>query len=291
MEKEQMKQRIQDTIYVTIGAFILALAVNIVYLPNQIVAGGASGLSIVLNDLFGWDVAMTLYAINVPLLALCFLLLGKEVGLKTIYGSLVNPFFIWMTASVPPLTNNIFLAALYGGILTGVGLGLVFRGNASTGGSAIVTQIVHKFTNMSLGVAVFVVDGIIIATALFAFPKDSVLFSVISLFIIGRVVDRIQVGMSRSKNLFIISKKYEDIHQLFIKELDKGVTLVPIEGGYTNEPGKLIMAVIPESDFVQVKEAILAIDEAAFFVSLEASEVNGRGFSLKRIMEDYSVDV
>lgn len=286
-----MKQRIQDTIYVTIGAFILALAVNIVYLPNQIVAGGASGLSIVLNDLFGWDVAMTLYAINVPLLALCFLLLGKEVGLKTIYGSLVNPFFIWMTASVPPLTNNIFLAALYGGILTGVGLGLVFRGNASTGGSAIVTQIVHKFTNMSLGVAVFVVDGIIIATALFAFPKDTVLFSVISLFIIGRVVDRIQVGMSRSKNLFIISKKYEAIHQLFIKELDKGVTLVPIEGGYTNEPGKLIMAVIPESDFVQVKEAILAIDEAAFFVSLEASEVNGRGFSLKRIMEDYSVDV
>ena len=286
-----MKQRIQDTIYVTIGAFILALAVNIVYLPNQIVAGGASGLSIVLNDLFGWDVAMTLYAINVPLLALCFLLLGKEVGLKTIYGSLVNPFFIWMTASVPPLTNNIFLAALYGGILTGVGLGLVFRGNASTGGSAIVTQIVHKFTSMSLGVAVFVVDGIIIATALFAFPKDTVLFSVISLFIIGRVVDRIQVGMSRSKNLFIISKKYEAIHQLFIKELDKGVTLVPIEGGYTNEPGKLIMAVIPESDFVQVKEAILAIDEAAFFVSLEASEVNGRGFSLKRIMEDYSVDV
>ena len=286
-----MKQRIQDTIYVTIGAFILALAVNIVYLPNQFVAGVASGLSIVLNDLFGWDVAMTLYAINVPLLALCFLLLGKEVGLKTIYGSLVNPFFIWMTASVPPLTNNIFLAALYGGILTGVGLGLVFRGNASTGGSAIVTQIVHKFTNMSLGVAVFVVDGIIIATALFAFPKDTVLFSVISLFIIGRVVDRIQVGMSRSKNLFIISKKYEDIHQLFIKELDKGVTLVPIEGGYTNEPGKLIMAVIPESDFVQVKEAILAIDEAAFFVSLEASEVNGRGFSLKRIMEDYSVDV
>lgn len=286
-----MKQRIQDTIYVTLGAFILALAVNIVYLPNQIVAGGASGLSIVLNDLFGWDVAMTLYAINVPLLVLCFLLLGKEVGLKTIYGSLVNPFFIWVTASVPPLTNNIFLAALYGGILTGLGLGLVFRGNASTGGSAIVTQIVHKYTNMSLGVAVFVVDGIIIATALFAFPQDTVLFSVISLFIIGRVVDRIQVGMSRSKNLFIISKKYQEIHHLFIKELDKGVTLVPIEGGYSNEAGKLIMAVIPESDFVKIKDAILTIDEAAFFVSLEASEVNGRGFSLKRIMEDYSVDV
>lgn len=286
-----MRQRMQDTIYVTLGAFVLALAVNIVYLPNQIVAGGASGLSIVLNDLFGWDVAMTLYAINIPLLVLCFLLLGKEVGLKTIYGSLVNPFFIWLTASLPPLTNNIFLAALYGGILTGVGLGLVFRGNASTGGSAIVTQIVNKYTNMSLGVAVFVVDGMIIATAFFAFSKDAILFSLISLFIIGRVVDRIQVGMSRSKNLFIISEKYDEIHTLFIKELDKGVTLLPIEGGFTNQPGKLLMTVIPERDFVAVKEAILRIDEAAFFVSLEASEVNGRGFSLKRIMEDYSVDV
>lgn len=287
----KINQRVQDTMYVTLGAFVLALAVNIVYLPNQIVAGGASGLSIILNALFGWDVAMTLYAINVPLLVLCFLLLGKEVGLKTIYGSLVNPFFIWLTASVPPLTNNIFLAALYGGILTGLGLGLVFRGNASTGGSAIVTQIVSKYFNMSLGVAVFIVDGIIIAGALFAFPKDTVLFSVISLFIIGRVVDRIQVGMSRSKNLFIISKKYEAIHTLFIKELDKGVTLIPIEGGFSKDAGNLLMTVIPERDFVQVKEAILAIDEAAFFVSLDASEVNGRGFSLKRIMEDYSVDV
>ncbi len=291
MKKQELVQRLKETLYVTLGAFILAISVNLIFLPNQIVAGGASGLSIVLNELFGWNVALTLYAINIPLLILCFLLLGKDVGFKTIYGSLINPFFIAITGSLPPLTNNIFLATLYGGVLTGIGLGLVFRGNASTGGSAIISQIVNKYFKISLGVSVFVVDGFVIATALFVFTKDTVLFSLISLFIIGRVIDRVQVGVLRSKNLFIISEKYEAIHQMFIKELDKGVTLLPIEGGYTQKQGKIIMTVIPEKEFMAIKEAILAIDETAFFVALDASEVNGRGFSVKRMMEDYSVEI
>ena len=291
MKKQEQVQRLKETLYVTLGAFILAISVNLIFLPNQIVAGGASGLSIVLNELFGWNVALTLYAINIPLLILCFLLLGKDVGFKTIYGSLINPFFIAITGSLPPLTNNIFLATLYGGVLTGIGLGLVFRGNASTGGSAIISQIVNKYFKISLGVSVFVVDGFVIATALFVFTKDTVLFSLISLFIIGRVIDRVQVGFLRSKNLFIISDKYEAIHQIFIKELDKGVTLLPIEGGYTQKQGKIIMTVIPEKEFMAIKEAILAIDETAFFVALDASEVNGRGFSVKRMMEDYSVEI
>ena len=291
MKEQEQVQRLKETLYVTLGAFILAISVNLIFLPNQIVAGGASGLSIVLNELFGWNVALTLYAINIPLLILCFLLLGKDVGLKTIYGSLINPFFIAITGSLPPLTNNIFLATLYGGVLTGIGLGLVFRGNASTGGSAIISQIVNKYFKISLGVSVFVVDGFVIATALFVFTKDTVLFSLISLFIIGRVIDRVQVGVLRSKNLFIISDKYEAIHQIFIKELDKGVTLLPIEGGYTQKQGKIIMTVIPEKEFMAIKEAILAIDETAFFVALDASEVNGRGFSVKRMMEDYSVEI
>lgn len=291
MKKQEQVKRLKESLYVTLGAFILAISVNLIFLPNQIVAGGASGLSIVLNELFGWNVALTLYAINIPLLMLCFLLLGKDVGLKTIYGSLINPFFIAITGSLPPLTNNIFLATLYGGVLTGIGLGLVFRGNASTGGSAIISQIVNKYFKISLGVSVFVVDGFVIATALFVFTKDTVLFSLISLFIIGRVIDRVQVGVLRSKNLFIISDKYEAIHQIFIKELDKGVTLLPIEGGYTQKQGKIIMTVIPEKEFMAIKEAILAIDETAFFVALDASEVNGRGFSVKRMMEDYSVEI
>jgi len=291
MNKFITKQRLQDTGYVIVGALLLAISINCFLLPNKIVAGGANGISVVLNHLFGWNLAVVLYAINIPLLILCFLLLGKETGVKTVFGSLIYPFFVGITAHIPVLTHNILLATLFGGVITGIGLGCVFRGNASTGGTAIISQIVHKYFHVSLGVAILFVDGLVILSALFAFDTDIVMFSIISLFLIGRVVDMVQVGLNRSKNVLIISQQYELIHRELTTTLDKGVTLIPIEGGYSQAPGKLLMTIISEKDFPAVKEAILAIDETAFCVVLNASEVHGRGFSLKKIADEYGVEV
>ena len=154
--------------------------------------------------------------------------------------------FVGITSGMPVLTHNIFLAALFGGIITGAGLGLVFRGNASTGGTAIISQIVNKYFKVSLGIAILFVDGLVILSAMYAFNADIVLFSLICLFTIGRVVDMIQVGLVRSKNVMIISPKYVAIQERLLRELDKGVTLVPIEGGYRNAKGMLLMTVIRE---------------------------------------------
>lgn len=284
------QQRVKDALYVTAGAFILAISINAVLLPNKLVAGGANGISIVFNYFFDISPAIVLYTINIPLLILCFLLLGKETGLKTIYGSLIYPFFVEITAGMPGLTHNVFLAALAGGIITGVGLGFVFRGNASTGGTAIISQIVNKYLKIPLGVAILFVDGLVILSAFFAFNADIVMYSLICLFIIGRMVDMIQVGLVRSKNVMIISPKYEEIQATLLRELDKGVTLVPIEGGYRNAKGMLLMTVIREKDFSRIKESILEIDEQAFLISMNASEVYGRGFSLKKVAESYGIE-
>ena len=291
MKRFVTKQRLQDAGYVIVGALLLAISINCFLLPNKIVAGGANGISVVLNHLFGWNLALVLYAINIPLLILCFLLLGKETGIKTVFGSLIYPFFVGITAHIPVITDNILLATLFGGVITGIGLGCVFRGNASTGGTAIVSQIVHKYFHVSLGVAILFVDGLVILSALFAFDTDVVMFSIISLFLIGRVVDMVQVGLNRSKNVMIISQQYELIHKELTTTLDKGVTLIPIEGGYSQAPGKLLMTIISEKDFPKVKEAVLAIDETAFCIVLNASEVHGRGFSLKKIADEYGVEV
>jgi uncharacterized membrane-anchored protein YitT (DUF2179 family) len=284
------KKQLQDTLYVTVGSFVLAVSINSILLPNKIVAGGANGISVVINYLFGWNPALILYAINLPLLLLCFALLGKEVGIKTIYGSLVYPFFVGITTNFPVLTHNIFLATLFGGILTGLGLGLEFRGNASTGGTAIISQIVNKYFKISLGISILFVDGLVILSALYVFNTDTVLFSLICLYIIGRVVDLVQVGFVRSKNVLIISPKYEQIREKILIDFDKGLTLIPIEGAYRKNQSMLMMTVISEKDFGRIKESILAIDEEAFIVSMNASEVFGRGFSLKKIAEDYGIE-
>ncbi|WP_375270052.1 YitT family protein [Enterococcus sp. DIV0212c] len=284
------KRQIQDTLYVTIGSFILAVSINSILLPNKIVAGGANGISVVINYLFGTNPALVLYAINLPLLVLCFLLLGKEVGIKTIYGSLIYPFFVGITTHLPVLTHNIFLATIFGGILTGIGLGLEFRGNASTGGTAIISQVVNKYFKVSLGVSILFVDGLVILSALFVFNTDTVLFSLICLYLIGRVVDLVQVGFVRSKNVLIISPKFAEIKEKILVDMDKGLTMIPIEGGYQKNPSMLMMTVISEKDFAKIKENVLAIDEEAFIVSMNASEVFGKGFSLKKIAEDYGIE-
>ncbi|BAL61824.1 YitT family protein [Melissococcus plutonius] len=284
MKKVIMNKKVKELLFVTLGSLVLAVSINSILLPNALVAGGANGISIVLNHLFGWNIALVLYAINIPLLLLCFLLLGKEVGIKTIYGSLVYPFFVGLTGNIPVLTHNILLAAIYGGILTGLGLGLEFKGNASTGGTAIISQIAHKYTKLPMGICVSIVDGMVILGALFAFNVNIVLFSLICLFIIGRVIDFVQAGLGRYKNLLVVSSKSLEIRATLIRELDKGVTIIPIEGGYQQEGKVMLMTVIKEKDYSAIQEKILEIDDQAFIVSMTANEVKGRGFSIQRIL-------
>lgn len=285
MKKLMKNMRFREIFLVTIGAFILALSINSILLPNLLVAGGANGLAVVLHALFNWNIAIVLYMINIPLLVLCFIFLGKQTGLKTIYGSMSYPFFVWLTSGVAPLTDNLFLATIYGGVVTGVGLGFVFRAEASTGGTAIISQIVHKYAKIPIGAAMSIVDGLVILTALIVFDTEIVLYSLICLFSIGRVVDAVQTGLGRYKNMLIISEKAPLLQQALLEQLDKGVTRIPIEGGFDKTSKTLLMTTIKERDYSMIREHLLAIDSEAFIVSMNASEVHGKGFSIKRIME------
>ena len=164
-----MKKRLKDLSLVTIGALIGAIGFNTMFLENNIASGGVGGLAISMNALFGWEPSTFVLFANIPLMVLCFFLLGKETFLKTIYGAWIFPTFISLTEPLPTLTTNPLLAALFGGIILGFGIGLVFQGNSSTGGTGILIQILNKYTPLPLGLLMALVDGLIVGIGFIAF--------------------------------------------------------------------------------------------------------------------------
>lgn len=275
-------KRVVEILLITCGSFMVAVGFNAFLLPNRIVSGGINGLTIILHEMFNWSPSMVLYVVNIFLLSACFLLLGKEVFMKSVLGSLLVPLFISLLHVLKPATEEPILAAIFGGICVGLGVGLVFLGNGSTGGTTLIAKIVQKYTQLKLGLLVGICDGLVIISALFIFDIQQVLYALISLFLTSRMVDLVQVGPDLSKNVFIISPKHEEIAKLLMTELDSGVTFVPAEGGHRLDQKKMIMTTIRENDYTTIKQAVLEVDPEAFMVVSSANEVYGKGFTLFR---------
>lgn len=271
-----------DYIYIVLGSMLLAWTFQTFLLPNNIVAGGISGLSIVTHAVFGWNPAYFQYAMNIPLLVLCFIVLGKEVGYKTILGSLLVPFFLQFIQHLEPATTDQLLATIFGGSFTGLGLGMVFRSKSSTGGTSILIQILYQMLHIPLGAGTLLIDGAVIFTALLAFNVEIVMYSMISLFLMSRVIDFVQMGFRRNKNVMIISDQIEPIRKEILHTLDRGVTSLKSRGGYKESENEVLMTVIQEKEFPVLKEIISELDPDAFVVAMGASEVLGRGFSLHK---------
>ncbi|MGO3732103.1 MAG: YitT family protein [Vagococcus sp.] len=269
-----------DIALITLGSIILGAGFNAFLLPNRIVSGGINGLTIILHELFNLSPSLILYAVNGVLLILCYVLLGKAVLMKSILGSLLVPFFISLFHSMGPATHDPILASIFGGVSIGLGVGLVFLGNGSTGGTTLISLIIQKYTQLKLSILLAVCDGLVILSALFVFDIQTVLYALISLFLTSRMVDLVQVGPDLSKNLFIISNQYDQIRVKLVQELGYGVTFVPIEGGLNQDYKKMIMAVIREEQFIDIKQEILDIDPEAFIVITSANEVVGKGFTI-----------
>lgn len=263
---------------VIVGSAFVATAFNIFLLPNEIASGGVAGISTITKGLFGWDPAYVQWALNIPLFILGVIILGKNFGAKSLVGTLALPFFVKLTSGIDPATENALLAAIFGGMGVGIGLGIVFRGRASTGGIDLIAQVIHKYTHIPLGLCVAMVDGLIVTTAAIVFDIEKGLFALIGLFATSRTIDLVQVGLNRSKNVMIISNELEEVRQAIIKEIDRGVTVLNGKGGYTNEDRHIIMVVVEQSEFTKLTQTVKSIDPSAFVIAMDAAEVLGEGF-------------
>ena len=261
-----------------LGVLIVALAYNLFLLPAKVVYG-VGGLGIIFNSLFKIDPSLVILVSSVILLFLSLILLGKEETKKTVIGSLLYPVFVKLTSSVGQIVDlsntDPLLIVLFGAVISGFGLGLIFKAGFTTGGTDILNQIVSKYFKMSMGNSMFFTDGIIILSSVFVFGWTKIMYSIISLYIISIMTDKVILGISNSKAFYIITDHEEEVKKFVLKHLSHGVTILDAKGGFTGQNQKVIMCIIPTKEYFIAKEEIHEIDSNAFFVVTDAYEVSG----------------
>jgi uncharacterized membrane-anchored protein YitT (DUF2179 family) len=262
-----------------IGCLTIALSFNLLQNPNAIAAGGVPGLATVVEAWTGWTPAYIIWTVNLVVLAAGAAVLGPGFALKSVLGSLILPLFIYLTADLPPLTSNSLLAAVYGGIGTGIGLGLVFRSGSTVGGFTIVAHLLHRRLPISLSAAVTALDFLVILAAGFAFSAEHALYAFAGLFSLKKTLQLTQEGIGQSKMAFIISERADEICSAILRVLDRGVTKLPGIGGYSDTNRTVLYVVCEAEDLMELKKLVLAIDPDAFMTISEAKEVSGEGFS------------
>lgn len=269
------------------GAFILAAGFVFFITPYKIVPGGVYGISIVLHYLFGTPVGIVALMFDIPLTLLGIKFLGPRFGVKTVVGFSLTAIFTdtltWIWGFKPLVEGDALLSSIFGGVIVGLGLGLIFKSRATSGGSDIVAAIIAKYTKLPLGQLMILVDSVIVFFGLIVFQDWKIpLYSWIVIFITGKVIDAVLEGISYDKSLFIISEKHEEIRDKIINNLNRGGTFIDGKGMYNMAERKIIFTVVSRRELSMLQEYIHQIDPNAFMTIIDASEILGEGFkSLK----------
>ncbi|MBW6480045.1 MAG: YitT family protein [Bacteroidales bacterium] len=268
---------------IIIGAFILAAGFVFFITPYKLVPGGVFGVGIVLYHLLGIPVGLTGLAFNIPLTIVGIKLLGPRFGVKTVVGFVLTSVFIdgltYLIGDMALVEDDALLSSIFGGVLIGFGLGLIFKAKASSGGTAILSQIVAKYTRMPLGQTLIIIDSIIVLLGLVAFGDWKIpLYSWIVIFITGKVIDITMEGMSYEKTIFIISDKYEEIRHKILHDIRRGGTYIEGKGMYNNSDKKIIFVNVTRRELSVLTEFVHEVDPKAFLTVIEASEILGEGF-------------
>lgn len=277
---------------ITIGAFILASGFVLFITPYKIIPGGVYGISIVLHYLIGTPVGLVALAFDIPLTIIGVKMLGPRFGYKTVLGFTLTAVFTdtltYFWGFKPLVVGDALLSSIFGGVLVGLGLGLIFRSKATSGGSDIVAMIIAKYTAIPLGRLMIYVDSCIVLLGLIVFRDWKIpLYSWIVIFITGKVIDIILEGVSHDKSIFIISEKHDEIRDKIIKNLNRGGTFIDGKGMFNNADRKIIFTVVNRRELLLLEEYIHRIDPKAFLTVLDATEILGEGFkSLEEKISD-----
>ena len=264
---------------ILLGCVIGAAAYPAFLVPNSIAPGGLTGVATILNHLLGTPVGLVSLLLNVPLFIIGYRSMGKVFAFRSLIATVLFSVFIDILP-LSPMTYDPLLGTLFGGVLLGIGLGLILRGGATTGGSDMVARMVHRrFPFITVGSFLFGVDFMVVIAAGFVVGVTQALYALINIYIASRVVDAVMIGFGGNKACFIIPDAWEKISRQVMDEMDRGVTLLSAKGAYTGNERPVVLCVLARQEVMTIKQIVRQVDESAFMFVTEAHEAIGEGFA------------
>lgn len=269
--------------FIILGSILMAIGLEIFLVPNQIIDGGIVGISIILSHLTGMKLGIFLFVLNLPFLILGYKQIGKTFALSTLLGVTVMSIVTSFLHPVPELTEDPLLAAVFGGIILGIGVGMVIRYGGSLDGTEIIAIVFNKRLPLSVGETVMFFNIFILGSAGFVFGWDRAMYSLMAYFIAFKMIDVTIQGLDESRSVWIISEKHREIGDALLARLGRGVTYLNGEGAYTGDDKKVIFCVVTRLEEAKLKSIIEDIDEAAFLAVGAINNVKGGNFKKKDI--------
>ena len=281
--RKQAWELLWDGVAFLAGSFLFAVAVNVFTAPNNIAPGGLTGLATMINYLFGAPIGTTILVFNVPLFIWGVLQINFRFILKTLAATVISSVTIDLTAGLfPPYQGDLMLAALFSGVLSGAGLGLIFMRGGTTGGTDLVANLIGRnFQHLSLGKLVLLVDLVVVLISAFVYRNyESPLYAIINIFVSSKLIDAVLYGADTGtgKMMFIISPKNKEIAQRIMTEISRGVTELRSRGAYRGEEGEVLLCAVRRSEVYKTQDIIRSVDPDAFVIVGDAGQISGEGF-------------
>lgn len=284
LKKCMMREQWLAWLQIVLGCVIGAAAYPTFLDPGRIAPGGLTGVAMILKHLWGWDIGITSLLMNIPLFVIGYKAMGRVFAFR----SLVATILFSLAIDLLPLKEipvDPILGTLYGGILLGIGLGFILRGGATTGGTDMCARMVHKYLPfLSVGMFLFLIDCLVVLAAWFFIGSSEALYALVCIFITGKAVDMVMLGLSQNKACFVITEAWEQVSRRLMTEMERGVTQLSARGAYTGNERPVVLCVLPPQEVSRLKEIVRQEDEKAFMFITEAHEALGEGFS--SLMED-----
>lgn len=277
---------IQKIIMILLGNLLYSFAIAFFILPSGLITGGTTGIALFVNYLTGLDISLFVLIFNIVMFIAGLIILGKTFALSTVLSSIAYPFMLsfaqWLNRLTGDLTHDLILCTIFGGLLIGIGIGIVIRAGASTGGMDIPPLVLNKKFGINVSVSLYAFDFTILILQMFFSGREQILYGILLVCIYTFALEKVLIMGKSKTQVEIISEKYKEINDLIITRFDRGTTIYQANGGFTGNEAHAVLTVINKRELFAIQEAVMKLDPAAFIIISQVNEVKGRGFTLQK---------